>query len=519
MTNLKILLKNNLNLMLGRLQGKKERKPTLIAFILLVLGGLGIFALYSYQAYSMFKGLGSLGLNNLCLFHAYLTALSVMVIIGVMRVSGNTKTSDSDLLLSLPIKKRDIIISKTINKYFFDLFFSITLVLPYIVLYQIFTNFNLSLTLLGILSIFLLPLLSVGISYILDFLVTRLFNRFKYSSFIKSLFSVFIFIIVLSLLLIKTFFYGTVNPANLSAYFSDRFFSNMFLNFVLYQKPLSIIGSLCVTILPFVLGLILYSINFGKTFSKFNSSSKKLVYKNTNSVAKSLLKKELSTYLTTPAWIVNTIIGPIFVLVLGIIFSVMGLDKIYGYLGTTLSKDLLCCLIAVIFCALSSTTIISCSSLSLEGKNFWILKSSPINEKTLLFNKGLLQVLIFEPFIILSSLFLTIFLKLSLFQALIILLLPSLCNTILAYSGVLLNLIFPNFNFEDETKVVKQSISALLTMLLGLVLTAILVGIYFLFKPLNIVYISIIGLGVYVLLLTLILIILFTYGIKKFRKL
>ena len=142
MSNLKILLKTNLNLMLGRLQGKKERKPTLIAFILLLLGGLGIFALYSYQAYSMFKGLGSLGLNNLCLFHAYLTALSVMVIIGVMRVSGNTKTSDSELLLSLPIKKRDIIISKTINKYLFDLFFSITLVLPYIVLYQIFTRIS-----------------------------------------------------------------------------------------------------------------------------------------------------------------------------------------------------------------------------------------------------------------------------------------------------------------------------------------------------------------------------------------
>lgn len=519
MSNLNILLKNNLNLLLGRFQGKKNRKPTLIALFLLILGGLGIFALYTYQAYSMFKGLGSIGLSKVCLFHAYLTALTVIVIIGVMRVSANSKNNDTDLLLSLPIKKRDIIISKTINKYLFDLFFSITLILPYIILYQVFNSFSLSLTLLGILTIFLLPLCSVGISYILDFIVTRLFNRLKYSSLVKSLFSVFIFIIIMSLMLIKTFFYGSVNPSNINAYFSDRFFSNMFLNFALNTTPISVVVVLCVTILPFIIGLILYSLNFGKTFAKFSSKNSTLKFNDSNSTFGCLLKKELRTYATTTSWIVNTIIGPIFIIVVSIIFGCMGINKINAYLGVNLSIDLLSSILILIFCSLASTTIISCSSLSLEGKNFWIIKSSPINEKILLFNKALLQIIILEPAILIGSLILSISLNLGVINFIMLFTIPTIFNCIISFSGILLNILYPNFNFDDETKVVKQSLSSLLTILIGLVLSASLVGIYFLFKSLNLLYIELICLAFYILVLIIIVSILFTLGIKKYRKL
>ena len=177
MSELKILLKNNFNIMLGSLQGKKNRKSNISMFLLLLLGAIGLLSLYSLQAWSMFDGLGSLGLQDVCLFHGLTTALTVMVIIGVMRVAGKTKGSDTELLLSLPLKKINIILSKIVNKYFFDLIFSIILLLPYIVIYQIYSGFSIYITLMGCLVILMLPLLSVGISYICDFIISRLFNK------------------------------------------------------------------------------------------------------------------------------------------------------------------------------------------------------------------------------------------------------------------------------------------------------------------------------------------------------
>ena len=58
MNNLKILLKNNFLMLLGRLQGKKKRVSTNIAITLLVLGIIGILALYTLQAWSMYDALG-----------------------------------------------------------------------------------------------------------------------------------------------------------------------------------------------------------------------------------------------------------------------------------------------------------------------------------------------------------------------------------------------------------------------------------------------------------------------------
>ena len=75
MNSLKILLKNSFNILLGRLQGKKKRKSTKVVISLFVLGVVGLFALSMLQAWSMFKGLGEIGLGKLCVFHGIIITL------------------------------------------------------------------------------------------------------------------------------------------------------------------------------------------------------------------------------------------------------------------------------------------------------------------------------------------------------------------------------------------------------------------------------------------------------------
>ena len=402
MSNLKILLRNNYNLFLGRLTGKKKRKPAIVATCLLVLGIIGIVALYTAQAYAMFKG----GLPpKMNIFHAILTSLSVIVIIGIMRSSANQKHSDSDLLLSLPINKRDIIIAKTINKYIFDFFFAFLLFMPYLVIYQIKAGFNATLFCLGILYVLLLPLLSIGISYICDFIISRLFNKMKLGSLLKSFTIILIFVLVMILMLTKTFTYGsTIDMTDLNAYFKDRPITNFVLAFLFKPNALNITVCLAVAIFPFVIGLILYSLNYGKTFAGYSSRKKELHFSDSKSPLGLLYKKELFNYAQTPAYMINTIIGGIVIVVLGIFLSSLGYDGIALYLGGfTLPKPLLAGIIALAFSVLISTAPISASSISLEGKNMWILKSSPINENTIFLSKALLHFSILQPCITFSS--------------------------------------------------------------------------------------------------------------------
>ena len=518
MHNLKVLFKNNFNILLGRLSGKKKRKSTAAATALLVLGCIGIFALYTLQAYSMFNGLGKLHLEKVCVFHAILTTLAVIVIIGIMRTSANQKSNDSDFLLSLPIKKSEIIFSKTINKYLFDLFFSFVLFMPYLILYLIFAGFNTSLFVLGTIFVFLLPLLSVGISYICDFVVSRLFNKFRLGGLFKSFAIIFVFSLVMILMLLKTFTYGQANFASLDAYFADRPISNFVLSYLFSPNILNISVVLLCLLLPFVLGIVLYSLNFGKTFAAYSSNNKNLKFNSGKSSLKNLYRKELYNYANTPAYIINTIIGAIMVLVVSIYLCTLGIDGINRYLGTNFDPTLIAGLISVLLCALTATAPISASSISLEGKNIWLLKSSPINEKELLLSKILVHISILQPCIFLAFALLTGFLKLTFLQAIIILILPTLSNLILSVVGLFFNLWLPVLEFDNETKVVKQSLSVLLTMMFGILLALIPFGLYML-SNLSIATIFAITCAIYLAILITFSALLFTIGIKMFRKL
>jgi ABC-2 type transport system permease protein len=519
MTNLHILLKNSFNIFVGALQGKKKRKKTSVAILLILLGTVAIYALTFYQAKTMFDGLSSLGLSRLCVFHACLTTLCVLAIIGVMRVSGNSKFNDAELLLSLPIKKRDIIIVKTINKYLFDLFFVFMLFSPYIILFEVQTGFSISVTIFSVLLTLILPLFSVGLSYIVDFVVSHLFNKSKVAGMLKSLFSVLIYLAIMAVLLIKTFTYGSAEFQSLEAYFADRPLSYMLLKFVLDQSLPDIFGTLALTILPFVLGMILFGFSFGKNLTGYVAKDKDLKFKNKGNLFGSLFKKEVSFYFSTPAYVVNTIIGPVFILAFSIILAIMGADTIGTIFGLEgLSKNEALYIIVPLFCGLVALTMVSCSSISLEGKNLWILKSTPVDTKTLFLAKIMLNIVLVSPVVILSSVILTIALSLSFEEFLIICLLPVILNISLSFGGIIINLWLPKLDWTEETQVVKQSLATLITMILGIILALIPV-VLMLAVNVSFELTCLISGAIYLASLICFVILDFGVGIKMFQKL
>ena len=105
MNNLSILLKNSFNNLIGSLRGKKKKRSINNPILFGIIAFVGFLMLSFLQAYSQFVGMAPMGLSKIALFNGLLITFVIIVLYIAMKVTATPKTNDSDLLLSLPIKK------------------------------------------------------------------------------------------------------------------------------------------------------------------------------------------------------------------------------------------------------------------------------------------------------------------------------------------------------------------------------------------------------------------------------
>jgi ABC-2 type transport system permease protein len=123
------------------------------------------------------------------------------------------------------------------------------------------------------------------------------------------------------------------------------------------------------------------------------------------------------------------------------------------------------------------------ASISLEGKNLWILKSMPVDEKTIFMGKLGLGLVVTIPIGILSSIIIYIALGLSFVQWLVILLLTIACGMLSSTLGLMVNLMFPKIEFKSPTEVVKQSAASGISIFAGMFIVIITMILGSLFQP------------------------------------
>lgn len=189
-----------------------------------------------------------------------------------------------------------------------------------------------------------------------------------------------------------------------------------------------------------------------------------------------LLKKEIQRYFSSFTYVINTILGPLALLIIGTglafgilpEFSPIELDA----LGVTLSLSNQFIYYTILIACTTITTTTSCS-FSFEGRMVWIIQSLPISVSELSIAKGLLNILLFIPG--LSVTIITCWSALGMrgvdFVGHALLLFISMLFILV--SGLLLNLKFPNYNWENEMVVVKQGRPTIYTALASMGLITI----------------------------------------------
>ena len=197
-----------------------------------------------------------------------------------------------------------------------------------------------------------------------------------------------------------------------------------------------------------------------------------------------LIARERHRYFSIPVYVINTALGymmaAIFVIfaiaikedVASQVFQFGGLFQIpYS------SAEMLYVYALSIMVSLSCTTF---PSISIEGKNIELIKSMPITAFEFIKAKLLFHLSLSIPITLVLNTILAFGLHLQWAAILSGYLLPLVFSAFIGVAGCIANLLFPSFDWENATFIVKRSIPAILNALMSMALSC--GGFYILIK-------------------------------------
>lgn len=395
------------------------------------------------------------------------------------------EAKDNELLLSLPIKPRIILLSRLALLLSSEYLFSFLVMIPCGIAWAQYAGLSfLPAYLLGCLS---LPLLTTALASVLGWLLALLSSNARGKNLVT---------IVCSLAFMAVYFvvysnmYDYVNQI-LTSYrqISDSMMGWGFLFHWLglgiadgkWGLLLAVVG---ISLSAFSIAVWTISHRFSHIFSASRSSHKKnrkaLTYR-ASSILPTLYKRELSRFFASPVYLLNCGLGAIMMLVIAVYLAIKGSDLPLYLPLLPLSETELAFAAALLLCAFHSMCCITAPSVSLEGKTLWVLRSSPIDTRKVLLSKLLFHLSLTTPAMLAVSIVVALVLDCAALGWIFLLLLPQVGNLLCASLGLAANLRFPKFDWTNETVPVKQSAPIVITMLSMMLLPiALIIGLFFL---------------------------------------
>ena len=534
MNNLLVVLKTTfindwgLNGFSKAISGTKEKKKMMMSSLVLFIGVIAIAFSVTTYAYLMADALESIGFLDLLLMMAGLISVMMVLFTSIYKAQGTLFGSrDYDMLMSLPIKSSVILTSKLINLLLFNWIFTAFVLIPTGVIYYVrVPGLSWTYFLILIISVIVMPLIPVIVASIFAIFISYFAMKFKYKNLVTIVgaMSVTVLIIISSFNMnniVESIMVNSVSIMNgiSKVYLPVAFFTNALRDTSLIE----LVKFIAISIVPFIAFIIIFSRLFGKINARLGENYKKADYKiqslKSNGVVKSLLQKEIKGYFSTPIYVLNTGIGMIIAIAASIatLFidgQTLAMYMEIPYVGELMPMNVL---LILVFCiGISCTTN---SSISLEGKNLWIIKSLPIGIKDIFIVKILLNLLITIPLGIIANLIFFIGLKFSIVNLIWNLTFTIIFSLLTSVVGLVINLYLPKLEWSSPTVVVKQSAAVLIGMLFTFAAIGLPVGAFILFNITNInIFLSIL-LVIFIILLLVFYRVLNTVGVKKFKQL
>lgn len=494
MNNLALIMKNTLINESGINKIKyadKNEKLKAISMILVIAFSIILLSIYGFLAcFYLSDFLIKINQMELLLILGIIGSTMVTFFTSLYKASSYLfESKDYEMLASLPIKQSTILSSKIfmliINNYLYAIPFLLISGIVYFIKVDTTSVYFLFLIIL----ILVTPLIPTIISSIIAFIITNISSKSKKNNLISIVLNLSLVAIVILLSFnLQNIMVSIIQNSNSIIEATKKFYAPAyyFVDALKNGNIISLLTFILISIAPTILFIYLFANNYNKINTKLNEKYKVNNYTfkelKTSKPVMTLLKKEIKRYFSSNIYVMNTFVGMIMLSIFTMAIVIMGYDKIAQILEIGVVKDMMFIQIIGItfFCIIMTNT--TCSSISLEGKNLWILKSSPIKEMDIFKSKILLNILLTMPISIICFTILSIRLTFhteSIVIGMISLVLISLFSAIL---GIFINLLYPKLDYTNDVEVVKRGASVIITLILNILLVVGICAIGYVLK-------------------------------------
>ena len=436
----------------------KQKRNIAVLFVIVI-----VYMAINIGAFSVTTTMNLIHAGLVEYVYASLLSLTSVALITLLLFTLNTllfEGNDYEMLQSLPVSKRDIIASKLLIVYIFAFCFACGMMLPGMVVHVLITHAYLQLA-FGILSLVFVPVIPIGIAIIFSVGILYVASFAKHTTVLKILLSVLLFIgLMIGIYLLQSVDgLSTVMGLQLLRIYPP---SLIFLKSNILYACMSFVVSM----------LIFYMLTWKYEVLHKLSTKHRVIYHDAtfkhHSVFHALYQKELKRFFGSYLAVINQGFGVIMLVTGSVLLVFVPPTMLFSMLKVSQISVNVVDYIPLVIAGMLAFTFPSASSLSLEGKNLWIIQTAPIKMKDIIFSK--ISVTLSLHLIGYVCAIIAVFLRFSLSveQMIAVLLIPLAYSIFTAILGFALDYRFANYSWDNEVVPIKQNLQVGLTMLTSL---------------------------------------------------
>jgi len=525
MAKLLLLLKVDLirTFSLDKLKSNKSKIKKIGIVVIALLLGISLLSqvgMYTYMGTNFFM---KYGLEKYVLPLIYFLCGFTIFYSTVYRAKSFLFGCD-DNIFAMPIKPSVILASKVIVLTILSYVITTVIFVPAFITYGIMLKLGILYYVYAFLAYIFMPFLPTVLGcifgYIIGYLTSKVNNKKIFETILTYATVLLIMYLSFNVQTLAMKFINNIELVN-KILSSVGFLINSFMGLISKNSFKDLLIYIFTNIASMMLFIAIFKNSYVKILQnlKVENTKKKYIEKEhkSKSTLTTLVLKELKMYFSIPIYILNTSFGVVimfFASIATLFYDKEALLKMMEIDITALPIYLLVIGVIAFSVPLSST---AACSISIEGKNFWILKTMPIKIKDIFLSKIIINMIIVLPLMIIDIIIFAISFKLTIMQVLTAILLTIILNVACSMFGLIINLKYPRLDFISYTHVVKQSLSVFLGIFVPLI---VLLAMGALYVALNI------SIDTYILIIFALLLsvsvleynILKRWGIKRFNE-
>lgn len=495
---LKTLFRASGNLNILKYSTDKKKRSTAR---LNIIGMIILYVVLLVYCVAVSIGFGEYGMTEAIPKTTVLTISIISFIFTLLKTNGYMfNFREYDTIMSMPFPVRQIVEDKFMYMYMQSLPIMVITSVSMMIGYGIYVNPGVFVYVIWTALSFVIPLIPMVVASLIGALFARIGSGMRNKNIVQSIL-VFAFVIAMlggRFVLEDNLGNGETEQMMTTINTGMNGASEYYLPAEWFERSVSE-GSLLMALL-FVavsvavasLFVLIVSRSYRKINSALASGSAHVTYhmkeQKKRSVVNAVAFKEFKRFMGSTTYLTNVGLGVIFTVVIGIVVLFVDADKIVSSVlqDAPITTATLLPAIPILFYMMVGMVPSTCCSFSLEGRNFWILKSMPVDMMDIVKGKMRFNILLFLPGLVFAS----ITTGISAHAGFIDIALIILCGAaLLVFStcfGARCGLKHLRLDWENEIEVIKQgsavssylipNMLATLVMLGGSVALGVLIG-------------------------------------------